>query len=64
MSSLICSLALVNRNENEKETITPRRDMQLHDGEEPYAYVLHTDERYIASHPFVALKFTRFREQG
>ena len=38
MSSLICSLALVNRNENELETITPRRDMQLHNGEEPYAY--------------------------
>ena len=64
MSSLILQLALVNRNENELETITPRRDMQLHNGEEPYAYVLHTDERYIACHPFVALKFTRLRCKG
>lgn len=39
MSSLICSQALVNRNENELETITPRHYMQLHNGEEPYAYV-------------------------
>ena len=38
MSSLILQLALVNRNENELETITPRRYMQLHNGEEPYAY--------------------------
>ena len=39
MSSLILNLALVNRNENELETITPRRNMQPQYGEEPYAYV-------------------------
>jgi hypothetical protein len=53
MSSLILQLALVNLNENELETITPRRNMQLQNGEEPYAYELHIDESLSFIHPFV-----------
>ena len=64
LSSLILKLALVNHNENELETTYPPPYMQPHNGGEPYAYELHTDESFACQSSFRYLKFTRFRFKG
>ena len=59
----VLNLALVNHNENEFVTTYPPPYMQPHNGGEPYAYELHTDESACQS-SFRYLKFTRFRYKG